>query len=158
TAGAMTPGRFVASVPASAEFARAYTLTGLTAVFAPFLIERVTSATTLATLLGAIAIIGVGMLFIRREELSLLRVAPTSLLGFLALAIISVLWSSNRAHSVLGWLTLVGCATIAITIGHVRDTLQTVRAIGDTLRWLLALSLGLEILSGILLDMPFAAF
>ncbi|BDZ38767.1 O-antigen ligase family protein [Microbacterium suwonense] len=154
----MTPRRLVVSLLGSAEFARAYTLTALTAVFASFLIEQLTSATTLATILGVIAVIGVGMLVTRREELSLLRFAPTSLLGFLALAISSVLWSSNRPHTVLGWLTLLGCATIAITIGHVRDTLQTVRAIGDTLRWLLALSLGMEIMSGILLDMPFAAF
>src|SRR5690606_5199891 len=39
-----------------------------------------------------------------------------------------------------------------------RDTLQTVRALGDTLRWLLTISLGLELLSGVLLDMPLTAF
>src|SRR5690606_4823828 len=52
------------------------------------------------------------------------------------------------------WLWLLGFALMAITIGHIRDTLQTVRAIGDTLRVLLAASLGVEILSGILLDLP----
>lgn len=153
----MSSQRLIASLLASAEFARAYTITSLIAVFASFLIERLTSTTTLVTILSLLALTGAGMLVARRDELSLLRFAPTSLLGFLALAIISVLWSSNRPHTVLGWLTLLGCTTIAITIGHVRDTLQTVRAIGDTLRWLLALSLGLEIMSGVLLDMPFPA-
>ncbi|MDT0156770.1 O-antigen ligase family protein [Microbacterium sp. ARD32] len=154
----MTPRRLVVSLLASAEFARAYTLTALAAVFASFLIERLTSTPTLVTILGLLAVIGAAVLMARREELSLLRFAPTSLIGFLALAIISVLWSSHRSHTVLDWLSLLGVAIVAITIGHVRDTLQTVRAIGDVLRWLLGLSLALEVLSGILLDIPFAAF
>ncbi len=45
-------------------------------------------------------------------------------------------------------------AFLAIVIGHVRDTLQTARALGDVLRVLLAISLGVEVLSGALLDMP----
>src|SRR5690606_2985624 len=57
-----------------------------------------------------------------------------------------------------GWLTLLGFTVIAVTIGHVRDTLQTVRALGDTLRWLLTISLALELLSGVLLDMPLRVF
>ncbi|SJN30674.1 Exopolysaccharide production protein [Microbacterium esteraromaticum] len=150
----MTPRRYVVSLIGSAEFARAYALTGLTAAFASFAIERLTSTTTLTTIIILLALIGAAMLIARRAELSLLRFAPTSLLGFLALALISVMWSSDRSQSLAGWATLLGYAVIAITIGHVRDTLQTVRAIGDTLRWLLGLSLALEILSGILLDTP----
>jgi O-antigen ligase len=154
----MTALRPIVALLASAEFARAYTLTSLAAAFASFMIERLTSTTTVVTIFALLALIGAGVLIARREELSLLRFAPTSLLGFLTLAIVSVLWSGNKPHTVLGWLALLGIATIAITIGHVRDTLQTVRAIGDTLRWLLSISLGLEILSGILLDMPLTPF
>ncbi|MFD5225021.1 O-antigen ligase family protein [Microbacterium sp. NPDC058342] len=153
----MTPRRHVVSLLASAEFARAYTIAGLAAAFGSFLIERLTSTVTLATIVTMLAITGIGMLFARRDELTLLRFAPTSLVGFLALALISVLWSTDRSETLSGWATLFGYTVIAITIGHVRDTLQTVRALGDTLRWLLALSLGLEVLSGILLDMPFPA-
>ena len=151
----MTVLRPIVALLASAEFARAYTLTSLAAAFASFMIERLTSTTTVVTIFALLALIGAGVLIARREELSLLRFAPTSLLGFLTLAIVSVLWSGNKPHTVLGWLALLGIATIAITIGHVRDTLQTVRAIGDTLRWLLSISLGLELLSGVLLDTPF---
>lgn len=153
----MTPRRYVVSLLGSAVFARAYTLTALTAAFTSFLIERMMSPVSLATIIGVLALLGVAVLVVRREELSPLRFAPTSLIGFLALALLSVLWSSDKGGTLSGWMTLVGYAVIAITIGHVRDTLQTVRAIGDTLRWLLAISLGLEILSGILLDTPFTA-
>lgn len=151
----MTPRRFVVSLLGSALFARAYTLTALTAVFSSFVIERMMSPVSLAAIIGLLAVVGAAVLVVRREELSLLRLAPTSLLGFLLLALLSVLWSSDSGETVAGWFTLLGYAVIAITIGHVRDTLQTVRAIGDTLRWLLALSLGLEIVFGILLDTPF---
>src|SRR5690606_4458496 len=139
-------------------FARAYTLAGLAAVFGTFLIERMTSAVTLATIVTILAAIGVAVLVTRREELSLLRFAPTSLIGFLALALFSLLWTTSRSGTVTGWLALFGFTIVAVAIGHVRDTLQTVRALGDTLRWLLTISLGLELLSGVLLDMPLTAF
>ncbi|MEV7631295.1 O-antigen ligase family protein [Microbacterium sp. NPDC089318] len=153
----MTPRRYVVSLLGSALFARAYTLTALTAAFTSFLIERMMSPVSLATIIGALALLGIAVLAVRKDELSPLRFAPTSLLGFLLLALLSTLWSSDRGGTVAGWITLFGYAIIAITVGHVRDTLQTVRAIGDTLRWLLTISLALEILSGILLDTPFTA-
>ncbi|WP_228479947.1 O-antigen ligase family protein [Microbacterium abyssi] len=140
----------------SVEMARAYTLTALGATFGSFAIERMTSATTFATVILILGVLGVAILFVRREELSLLRIAPTSLLMFLLLALVSFLWTTDRADTFTGWLWLFGFALLAITIGHIRDTLQTVRAIGDTLRVMLGLSLGVEILSGILLDIPIA--
>lgn len=138
----------------SVEMARAYTVTALTASFGSFAIERMTSATTLATIITALAVVGGAILIARREELSLLRLTPTSLLIFLTWALISVFWTSDRGDSFGGWVSLFGYTVIAIAIGHIRDTLQTVRAIGDSLRVLLGLSLGVEILSGILLDIP----
>jgi O-antigen ligase len=136
--------------------ARAYTLTALTATFGSFAIERTTSMATLATIVLVLCALGGAILFVRREELSLLRLAPSSLLAFVAWALVSVFWSTDRSDTVFGWLAIVGFAVLAITIGHIRDTLQTVRAIGDTLRALLTVSLGVEILSGILLDVPIA--
>lgn len=138
----------------SVEMARAFTLTALTAVFGSFAITRMSSGITLVTIMLSLCAVGIAILVVRRAELSLLRLAPSSLLAFLLLALASVLWSSNRPDTLTGWLALVSYAILAIIVGHIRDTLQTVRAIGDCLRALLALSLGVEILSGILLDMP----
>ncbi|WP_309128033.1 O-antigen ligase family protein [Microbacterium sp.] len=154
----MTAQRALMALLDSAVFARAYTLTALAAVFGSFLIERLTSTATLATVVTMLAVLGAVILIARRAELSLLRFAPSSLLVFLLLALASALWSTDRSSTLTGWITLLGYTIIAITIGHVRDTLQTVRAIGDTLRWLLAISLGLELLSGVLLDTPFTRF
>lgn len=140
----------------SVEMARAYTLAALAATFGSFAIERMTSAVTLATIILILCLLGLAILVVRREELSLLRIAPSSLLAFLAWALISFFWTTDKSDTLLGWVLLLGFAILAITIGHIRDTLQTVRAIGDTLRALLALSLGVEILSGILIDVPIA--
>ncbi len=152
----MTPRRYLGQLLSSAEFAQAYTLTALTATFAGFAIQRLTSGATLATIIALLAVIGLGVLYVRRIELTVLRLAPSSLVAFLVLALLSVLWSTDGADTANGWIALFGYAVIAITIGHVRDTLQTVRAIGDTLRLLLSVSLGVELLSGVFFDMPFS--
>ena len=139
----------------SVEMARAFTLACLGAVFASFAIERLTSAVTLSTIVAILCLIGAAILWVRRDELSLLRIAPSSLLAFLLWALVSLIWTTDRGDTIFGWASLFGFAFLAITVGHIRDTLQTVRALGDTLRVLLTLSLGVEILSGILLDIPF---
>lgn len=144
-------GRLLGSV----EMARAFTLTALTAIFGSFAIERATSVTTLATIIAVLCLLGAAILFVRRDELSWLRIAPSSLLAFLAWALASIFWTTDASDTMFGWMALFGFAFLAITIGHIRDTLQTVRAIGDSLRVLLGVSLGFEILSGILFDMPF---
>ena len=148
----MTDLRHPRALLASAEFARAYTLASLTAVFGSFALTRLTSPRTMVTIVVMLALIGLAVLWSRREELSLLRLAPSSVLAFLAFALLSVAWTTDRSESIAGWAELIGWAVIAITVGHVRDTLQTVRAIGDALRWLLGLSLLLEIIVGVLLD------
>ncbi|MBT2485411.1 O-antigen ligase family protein [Microbacterium sp. ISL-108] len=151
----MTQGRPMMRLLGSVEMARAFTLATLTAVFGSFAIEEMTSAVTLAAIITVLCLLGVAILWVRREELSPLRIAPSSLVAFLAWALVSLVWTTDRTDTFFGWLSLFGFAFLALTVGHIRDTLQTVRAIGDTLRGLLAVSLAMEILSGILLDIPF---
>ncbi|WP_226532628.1 O-antigen ligase family protein [Microbacterium paraoxydans] len=151
----MTSSRPLVRLLGSAELARAFALAALTAVFSSYAIERMTSKVTLATVIAMLCLLGAAILWVRRDELSLLRIAPSSLIAFLGWALVSLVWTTDRSDTLFGWMSLFGYAFLAITIGHIRDTLQTVRAIGDTLRALLAVSLGLEILSGILLDLPF---
>lgn len=141
----------------AADFARAYTLAVLTVVFSAFAIERLAGTVTLTTIVAMLCVVGAIMLFLRRDELAPLRVAPTTLIVFLLVTLASVFWSTDAAQSLRAWLGLFALAFLAIAIGNVRDTLQTVRALGDVLRVLLSVSLGLEILTGILLDTGFAA-
>ncbi len=152
TAGA-PPVRWIALL-ASADLARAFTIAVFGAVFSAFAIERIAGRVTYASIVVALCVLGLGMLIARRREISLVRLAPTTVLLFIAWALASVFWSQDTSGSFWGWVSLFGLAFLAVTIGHVRDTLQTVRALGDVLRVLLSISLGMEILSVILLDIP----
>jgi exopolysaccharide production protein ExoQ len=139
----------------SADFARAFTLAVLASIAAGHLIESLAGRATLVTIVAAESIIAVAVLVVRRQELSALRLLPVTLVAFLLWTLASVFWSTDPVESFARWLSLAAVALLAVTIGHIRDTLQTVRAVGDVARVLLVLSLAVEILSGILLDMPF---
>jgi O-antigen ligase len=139
---------------ASASFARAYTLTVLATVFSAFAIQRVAGTVTFVTVVTGLCALGIGMLLARRREYVLLRLAPTTVAVFLVWTFASSTWTGDRGDTIAGWLALAAIALLAVVVALVRDTLQTVRALGDVLRWLLSISLGLEILSGVLLDMP----
>lgn len=147
--------RWLGALLSSASFARAYTLTALAAVFSSFAIERLMSPVTYVTIVAGLCVVGAGVLFARRREISFVRLVPTTLVVFLGWALASVFWSFDRPESWWGWVSLAAIAFLAIVVGHIRDTLQTARAVGDVLRVLLSISLGVEILSGILLDIPF---
>ncbi|WP_231916310.1 O-antigen ligase family protein [Microbacterium karelineae] len=141
----------------SAAFARAYTLTALTAAFLTTAVHNVNGIVTLAAIVAGLAAVGTAILFVRRDELSLIGFAPTSLALLIVWALASVAWSLDgaQARTIAAWLSLAGWAVVAITIAHVRDTLQIARAMGDVLRWILTASLAVEVLSGIVFDVPF---
>lgn len=138
----------------SAALARAFTLTVFATAFGGFAITAVAGAVTLATIVAGLCALGLAILAARRDEIELVRLAPTTLVLLVAWAGISAFWSAAPATALAGWAQLAGLAVLAVVIGHVRDALQTVRALGDVLRWLLGISLALEVLSGILLDLP----
>ncbi|MET0781718.1 MAG: O-antigen ligase family protein [Microbacterium sp.] len=148
------PASWVA-VLASAALARAYTLAVLGAVLSAFAIERIAGRVTYISIIVGLSVIGIGMLVARRREISLVRLVPTTVVLFVAWALTSVFWSQDPSSSFWSWVSMAVLAFLAVTIGHVRDTLQTARALGDVMRVLLSISLGVEVLAGILLDMPF---
>lgn len=147
--------RWLASLLGSASFARAFTFTVIGTVFASVAIERTAGHVAYVTIIAGLCVLGAGVLIARRREISPVRLVPSTLIVFLAWALASVFWSREPSESWWSWVSLAAIAFLAVVIGHVRDTLQTARAVGDVLRALLAVSLGLEVLSGILLDIPF---
>ncbi|WP_249353810.1 O-antigen ligase family protein [Microbacterium sp. 2FI] len=150
-----TRGGILGGLLASASFARAFTLVVLGVVFSSFAIERIAGRVTYVTIIVGLCLFGAGILVARRREISLLRLVPITVVAFLAWALASVFWSTDAATSFWSWVSTLALAFLAVVIGHVRDTLQTARALGDVLRVLLAASLAVEVLSGILLDIPF---
>ncbi|MCX7521059.1 exopolysaccharide production protein [Microbacterium sp. STN6] len=79
---------------------------------------------------------------------------PISLIAFVVWCALTVLWTDYQWTAVSGVVYQVAFAFLGVYIALVRDTIQVVRAVGDVLRVLLTASLVLEVLSGILLDLP----
>lgn len=146
--------RDVVELLGSTSLASAYALTTIGALFSTHVLVRLTGTAGYSAIIVGLCALGVGILVVRRRELTLLRLAPTTLLIFMAWLLITASWSRSPVSSLLGWLALAGPALLAIVVAHTRDTLQTVRATGDVLRVLLTGSLLIEVLSGVLLDLP----
>lgn len=140
----------------SADFARAFTVVVLASIAGAHAIQSLAGLPALVTVIAAESALALAILFVRREEFSAFRLIPFTLVAFVVWALASTFWSTDPFESFLRWLSLAAVALLAVTIGHIRDTLQTVRAVGDVTRALLLLSLAVEIASGILFDMPFA--
>ena len=79
---------------------------------------------------------------------------PISLLVFVAWVGLSIFWSAYQWATLGGIAYFVAFTMLGITVGLLRDTIQIVRAYGDVLRVVLATSLTLEIIAGVLLDSP----
>lgn len=138
----------------SADLARVFAVVAFGTAFSSFAIQRLTGPATLHAMVAGLCALGLAILIARRRELSILGLAPTLLVGFVLWALASVLWADDAGDTLRSWLSLLAYAFLAVVIAHTRDALQTLRALGDVLRALLAVSLGAEILSGILIDMP----
>lgn len=154
-AAAPAQGRWLRDLLVSASLARAFTLAVLAAVFSSFAIERMAGRVTYVTIIVSLGLLAIAILIARRDEVSFVRIVPTTLVAFVGWALVSVFWSTDAASTFWSGISTATLAILAVTIGQIRDTLQTARALGDVMRWLLSISLGLEILAGILLDMPF---
>ncbi|GAA5039122.1 O-antigen ligase family protein [Microbacterium fluvii] len=138
----------------SAPFAWAYTITTIGALFGSHLIARLMGDAPYATIIVGLCVVGAGVLYARRDELSPLRFMPLTLAAFLLWLLLTTLWSPSATLTLAGWLTMAAVTFLAIVVTHIRDTLQTVRAVGDVLRVYLIGSLAIEVFSGILIDSP----
>lgn len=148
------PTRWLPALLHSAGMARAFTLAAFGAVLSTNAIQSLAGTVTYVSVVVGLCVVGLGMLLARRQEIRFLHLVPISLLGFVGWCAISAFWSDSPPDTVIGTISQLGIAFLAIVVGHVRDTLQTARALGDVMRWLLSVSLALEIIIGILLPTP----
>jgi len=85
-------------------------------------------------------------------------VLPLSLLAFVGYCALSVLWSEYSWVALRGLVSTVCFVGLGLWLALGRDLVQVIRASGDAFRILLVTALGLEVLSGLVLDVPFPAF
>ena len=151
------PGRVPAAVAAafaSPRFSATLTHLILGLAFATHLVRCLMGWPGLLGALVCLVLLAAASLIARRESIEWHGLLPVSILVFLVWCALSVLWSDYPLRTVSGVGYQLAFGFLAIYVALVRDTIQIVRATGDVLRVLLGLSIGLEVLSGLLLDLP----
>ena len=108
----------------------------------------------LIAILSTLVLLAGASMWSRRDTFDRVLFVPTSLIVFLGWAVLSLFWSQYQWATVGGLAALGAYTALAIYITLVRDTIQVIRTFGDVLRFVLVVSLALEVLSGLLIDSP----
>lgn len=137
------------------RFTAALSLVALGMAFSTHTLRATIGTPGLLGALGSVVVLCIVSFIAQRHLIEWHGLLPLSILLFVGWCALSLLWSNYHVATIVGVVYQVSFAFIGIYIALVRDTIQIVRAVGDVLRVLLGVSLGLEILSGILLDTPF---
>jgi O-antigen ligase len=111
------------------------------------------TAGTWAVLASLVVLAGLSLLG-QRYRIEWHGVLPLSLLGLVGYMALSVLWSTYSWASLRGFTATVLFIALGLYLALGRDLVQLVRASGDAFRILMVTSLGLEVLSGLVIDVP----
>jgi len=149
----LTPLR---TLVASPGFTAALTLAIVGSALSVNLIRSTMGWGGLLGILCTAVVLSAGSLIALRHDLDWHGVLPISLLAYIGWCAVTIVWSNYQASSITGVLYQLIFAFLAVYVALVRDLIQIVRAVGDVLRVLLTASLALEIMSGLLLDLPIA--
>ncbi|WP_448809374.1 O-antigen ligase family protein [Agromyces bauzanensis] len=140
----------------SARFAQALTLLAVGFAFSTHAVRSLIGwPGLLAALAGLLALAGVSLVA-RWRAVEWYGILPITILVFVGWCAASVLWSNAPGTAATRVLYLVAFAFLGLYVALMRDTIQIVRAFGDVMRVLLGTSIALEVLSGVLLDLPIA--
>jgi hypothetical protein len=104
--------------------------------------------------LGVLVVLSALSFVAQRHLIEWHGLLPVTIIAFVGWCALSVFWSDYQWATVGGVVYQLSFAFLALYIALVRDAIQIVRVVGDVLRFLLALSLSLEVVSGLLLDLP----
>ncbi len=149
------PGRELATLMLSSpRLTAALTTTIVGAGAFSFALHRLLGWAGFIAVLVGLVVLAVLSLVAQWREIGWRGLLPISLLGFIGWACISFVWSQYHWASVAGISYLLAFTLLGIYVALARDTIQIVRSFGDVLRVVLAVSLSMEILSGILIDTP----
>ncbi|MET0954562.1 MAG: exopolysaccharide production protein, partial [Cryobacterium sp.] len=144
----------VSAVLSSPSFSATLTHLIIGLAFATHLVRSLMGWPGLLAALTCLVVLAAISMVARRQSIEWHGLLPVSILVFLIWCALSVLWSDYPLRTITGVGYQLAFAFLAIYVALVRDTIQIVRATGDVLRVLLGLSIALEVLSGLLLDLP----
>lgn len=89
--------------------------------------------------------IGIPMIARKRPNPFAWRRLPWAATGYTVLALLSVAWSQWRGATVITWVLLAGVTVNALFIAHVLTWHEIVRALASAFKWILGLSLAVEL-------------
>jgi len=141
-------------VLASSRFANAVSLAIVGTAFSTFAVLQVMAWPGLAGALAVLVAAAIASFLARRDRIHWHGLLPISLLAFVAWCALSAIWGANRGTTLASALYQCTWAFLAIYLALVRDTIQVVRIVGDVLRFLLTVSLALEVFSGVISSVP----
>ena len=142
------------SILASPPLAKALATTAIGTAVLAFPIHQLIGWPGLIGIIGPLVVLGALALAAQWQEIGWSGLLPISLIAFVGWAGVSFFWSQYHWASLGGLSYLLAFTILGIFVALARDTIQIVRTFGDVLRFTLALSLALEILSGILINRP----
>lgn len=139
----------------SARFAQALTLLAVGLGFTTHAVRSLIGTPGLIAAIAGLVVLCAASLVARWRAVEWYGILPLSILVFIGWCAASALWSNLPALTSLARVGyLVAFAFVGVYIALMRDTIQIVRAFGDVMRALLGASIVLEVLSGVILDMP----
>lgn len=138
----------------SARFAQALTLIAIGLAFSTHAVRAMIGWPGLLAALATLLVLCGFSLVARWRAVEWYGILPLTILVFVGWAAASVIWSEAPGTTLLRVGYLVAFGVLGLYVALMRDTIQIVRAFGDVLRLLLGVSVALEVLSGILLDLP----
>jgi O-antigen ligase len=109
------------------------------------LLGIVGAAVTLGVFTLATAAIGIPLLARRQPHPFRWRRLPWTALGYTTLALLSLAWSQWPIATVLTWFLLAAVTVNGLFIAHVLTWYEIVRALSTAFKWILGLSLALEL-------------
>lgn len=137
-----------------ARFVQAWATCAVAAIALSHLVRQLSGWAGYVALLGALLALGAAIVWARRDRIEWNVALPISVGVLLGLSALSVVWSHYQWVTVGGVALQAGTAALGLIIAATRDLIQIVRVVGDVLRAALVLSIALEVLSGLLIDMP----
>ncbi|GGI47684.1 O-antigen ligase [Agromyces flavus] len=140
----------------SARFAQSLTLIAIALAFSTHAIRSMIGWPGLLAALATLIVLCGLSLVARWRAVEWYGILPLTILVFVGWVAASVIWSNAPVATLVRVGYLIAFGVLGLYVALMRDTIQIVRAFGDVFRVLLAVSLALEVLSGVLLDLPIA--
>ena len=138
----------------SARFLTVLTTATVGAAVLSFALQQTMGWAGLFGVLGTLLALWGTVLVVKRGEIEWSGLLPISLMVFIGWAVASVFWSSYQWATLGSLAYLLTFTVLGVSVALLRDTIQIVRAFGDVVRFVLVVSISLEIFSGLLIDMP----